>query len=203
MPTYSNEVPDDPRGAALPIRRTPPRKPLVAIVTSQDMLGCYTHYWNGRTQPCEKPACDPCSKGMPYRWHAYFGSWEISTALHFLFEVTAQAAQHFVTYRNAHGTLRGCKFEATRWRANPNGRVLLRSKPHDFATLSIPKPPDLVACLAILWGIPTSDFKTGYAGHDIDQQVTEITKNNSQPRWGQPQPIPDPQGNHDDIKRAT
>lgn len=156
MPNWQRDVPEDPRGPALPIRRTPARRPLVAIVTSEDLIGTMTHYWKGRTMPCDAPDCDACHHGQPYRWHAYFSAWEPATALHFLMEVTAQAAEHFTSYRDAHGGLRGCKFQATRWRQNPNGRVLIVCKPADIVETPIPKAPDLIAVLSVLWNLPSS-----------------------------------------------
>lgn len=158
MPKWSRTLPDDAKGVGLPIRRTPARRPLRAIVTSEDLVGTYTHFWKGRTVPCEKPDCEPCNKGMPYRWHAYMTCWEPDAALHFLFEVTAQAAEHFVSYRDAYGTLRGCFFQAARWRSTPNGRVLIRCKPDDMLARRLPNPPDLIAVLSVLWNLPTTDL---------------------------------------------
>lgn len=154
MPKYSNQIPTDPRGPALPIRRTPAYSKLRAVVTSQDLLGCFTHYFKGRTAPCERPDCEPCRDGLPFRWHAYFACEDVATALHFIFEVTAAGAEPFVEYRDAHGTLRGCLFEAARWKSRPNGRILVRTKPADLTERRLLKPPDLEKCLAILWNLP-------------------------------------------------
>ena len=57
MPGWSTEVPANPRGPAYPLLRTPPNKPLIAIITSADLIGCYTHYYKGRTVPCEGDNC--------------------------------------------------------------------------------------------------------------------------------------------------
>ena len=162
MPTWTNELPPEPSAPALPIRRTPARKPLVAVVTSEDLVGTYTHFYHGRTMPCEAPDCEPCSKGQPYRWHAYFAAWEPDTALHFLFECTAQAAENFVQYRKAYGRLRRCKFQATRWRSAPNGRVLIRTKPDELQDRILPQAPDLVACLSVLWNLPSSELAADF-----------------------------------------
>lgn len=176
MPNWSNQLPDEARGHALPIRRTPARKPLKAIVTCEDLVGCYTHYWKGRTMPCEKPECDACDKGQPYRWHAYLSAWEPETALHFLFECTAQAAQNFVDFREKHHTLCGCYFMATRWKSSPNGRVLIRTKPDDVPGRRIPGPPDLIACLSTLWNIAQTEVgKSGYEPEKKTKIVTPFT----------------------------
>lgn len=180
MPDWSNEVPKDPRGVALPIRRTPPHAPLCAIVTSTDIVGTMTHYWKSRTMPHEKVNCGACDAGIPYRWHSYMSAWERKTAMHFLFEVTAQAAEHFVTYRLAHGTLRGCAFRASRWRQNPNGRVLIETKPADIVEYPVPKGPDLIAVLSILWNLPASDVHHDVGAKHEETKVVDLIAERSQ-----------------------
>jgi len=181
MPNYSHRPPEQPNGPALPIRRTPAYKPLVAIVTSDDLVGCYTHFHKGHTVPCEAPDCEACNDGLPYRWHAYLSAVDRDTGLHFIFECTAQAAENFVTYRDAHGTLRGCCFQAQRLNQRPNGRVIIQTKPYDVAQHRIPNPPEITKCLAILWSLPTPDV---YAdGMNPDKKTTKLTtrRNNSPP----------------------
>ncbi len=157
MPSFSTEVPKDPRGPAFPIVRTPANGALCAIVTSPDLLGCYTHYFKGRTVPCEGEGCEACSNGLPYRWHAYQTCVTSKDHLHCLFECTAQAAENFTEYRKAHGTLRGCFFEAKRMHNKPNGRIIIRTKPADLTEFILPDPPDIINCLSILWGFARED----------------------------------------------
>lgn len=161
MPTFSRHVPDDPRGPAFPIMRTPANKPLVAIITSDDLVGCYTHFYKGRTVPCDAPDCEACRENLPYRWHAYQSAYITTNGIHFLFECTAQAAEHFTDYRDMHNSLRGCLFEAKRMHGKHNGRVLVRCKPADLVAVRLPKAPDLIKCLAILWDFPIDDVTAG------------------------------------------
>lgn len=161
MPIWSNEVPDDPRGPSLPVRRTPAHGQLIAIATSEDLIGCYTHYFKSRTCPCEGNDCEACREGIPYRWHAYLAAEEARTGLHFIFECTAQAAEHFTEYRKLHGTLRGCLFEARRWNNRPNARICLKVATANLTERRLAKPPDLQRCLEILWNLTPRDA----AGH--------------------------------------
>jgi hypothetical protein len=154
MPNFSRNIPERADRWALPIRRTPTSGRLQAIVTSQDLLGCDTHFYGGHTVPCEKPECKPCTEGIPFRWHAYVGALDQRTKLHFIFEVTAQAARSFIEYRDAHGTLRGCLFEACRLHARPNGRVILQTKPAPVEHIRLPSEPDLIRCLQVIWQLP-------------------------------------------------
>lgn len=158
MPKWSRDIPADPRGPAFLIMRTPPFKPLVATVTSEDLIGTFTHFFKGRTTPCEGTECPACSDGVPYRWHAYLSAYNSIIGLHFLFECTAQAADAFVEYRDAYQTTRGCCFQAHRLGGKPNGRILIKTSPAKLDQVKLPQPPDIIKCLSILWDLPTADL---------------------------------------------
>ncbi len=160
MPRFSHDVPDNPRGPALPIRRTPAGHPLDAIVTSEDLIGCFTHFYRGSTVPCEGADCIPHQEGIPFRWHAYMAAVEVRSNLHFLYEVTALAADHFVAYRDIHSTLRGCQFRAERWNRKHNGRIIIQTKQASLGERMLPPAPDLEKCLAILWHLPAGNVTT-------------------------------------------
>ena len=181
MPKWSSTIPKDPKGPALPIKRTPAFKKLTAVVTTENLIGTMTHYFKGRTKPCELPDCEACRAGIPYRWHAYLAAEEVSTALHFIFETTAMGAEGFIDYRKAHGTIRGCLFEAARWKQRPNGRILLRMKPADLGQRRLPQGPDLIKCLSILWDLPSNDLHTtiGTPEHAMPGLTQSPDKGNS------------------------
>lgn len=171
MPIWSQDPPTDPRGPALPIRRTPAGRPLLAIVTSENLIGCYTHFHKGKTVPCEGRAftdaagphpthCEACHDGIPYRWHSYLSAVDQKDGLHIIFECTAQATEAFTTYRDHHHTVRGCLFEACRLNARPNGRVIIRCKPADLTKHRLPHGPDLTQCMAIIWSLPIDAVDT-------------------------------------------
>lgn len=180
MPVWSNDVPKDPRGTALPLKRTPPSRPIVALITSEDLIGCYTHFWGGHTVPCEGENCQACSEGIPYRWHGYLAAVDSSNRLHFIFEMTAQAAEAFKDFKKANGTLRGCLFEARRLRPVANSRVCIRCKPADLREQTLPKAPDLRKCMAIIWGVKDTDAEIDGVLKDVGRIA--VTR----------QPIPDP-----------
>jgi len=157
--SWSAEIPRDPRGNAFPLRRTPAGGKLVACVTSENLTGCDTHFFGGHTVPCERPECDACGKGVSFRWHGYLAAIEASTRLHFIFEVTAQAADAFDQYRAAYGTLRGCRFEAERLHHRQNGRVIITTRPLDQQGVHLPQPPCIPDCMAIIWGLPANQIQ--------------------------------------------
>lgn len=131
---------------------------MVAIITCDDLIGCPTHYYKGRTQPCSAPDCEACREQVPWRWHGYVSALNTVTHEHFIFEMTAQATDALVAYREQHGTLRGCVFEARRLHARQNARVILRCTPADLQKISLPKPPKLEHALSILWNLPAPEI---------------------------------------------
>ena len=171
MIDWTNSVPDSTKGHALPIRRTPASKPLDGIVTSYDLIGCFTHYWRGSTHPCQGQTCEACAEGQAYRWHAYMTAVDFHTNLHFIFECTAISAEFFTAFRDKYHSLRGCHFRATRWNSRPNGRILVRTKMADMAERTLPEPPDLKKCMAILWSLPTDDVETPYFDRQTNMKV--------------------------------
>ena len=154
MPQWTNVPPTEPEGKSFRLIRTPAAKALVLICTSADLIGCPTHYYRNRTMPCERQACEPCEHGYSKRWHAYVAAIDPTTGEHLIFEMTRQAGDELRDYRLRHGTLRGCKLQATRANNRPNGRLCIRTKPADLATLNLPEPPNIVRVLCNLWDVP-------------------------------------------------
>jgi len=169
MPNYSNRPPADPRGPSLPLLRTPTRGGITAIVTSDDLVGTPTHFYKGRTTPCDSPDCEACGKGYPWRWHGYVAAYLQKRRMHFLFEFTARIAEHFVAYRDTHGSTRGCLFKAHRVNSQPNARVILETQRADLTEIYIPKPPDVIQCLSVLWNLAAPDI-------DVDSLMKQIPR---------------------------
>lgn len=180
MPQFSNGPPDDSRGQALPLRRCPPNRPLTAVITCDDLVGCPTHFFGGRTVPCEVENCKPCLEGISWRWHGYVSAYLIKAKLHFLFEMTARCAEVLIQYRQAHGSLRGCLFEATRPSGNANGRVYMQTKPIDLEGIPVPRPPDLPKLLSMIWNLPARDAEINGRVKDHPRMQVHSTGNGQQ-----------------------
>jgi len=158
MYEFSNAPPPDPRGNALQLIRTPVGRALKQIVTCEDLVGCPTHFYHGRTRPCAGNNCEACADGLPWRWHGYLSCYNPTSRLHSLFEMTAKAAEPLIDYRKAHGTLRGCLMTAKRVNLSPNARVLISTTTADLEKYPIPKSPRLLEALSILWNIPRAEM---------------------------------------------
>jgi len=158
MPQFSSQPPADPRGQALELKRCPPGSVLAGIITCTDVVGCPTHFWGGRTVPCEEENCEACQAGIGWRWHGYISAFHTIAKEHFLFEMTARCVEPLTEYRLANPTLRGCSFLAQRPSGKVNGRVFLKTKTVDLESVTLPPSPDLTNVLAMIWNLPTSSI---------------------------------------------
>lgn len=183
MVKFTSDVPDDPRGYALPLMRCPTGRPIAAIITSDNQVGCPTHFWGGRTVPCQEENCEPCLEGNPWRWHSYLSAYSPKADDSFLFESTRRVAKMFAAYRQTHGSLRGCHFKAQRRTSARNSRVNMEMKPADLRSIRLPDPPNLIACLAIIWNLKMADLEIA----DVVDQVPRIHANG---QGDQVQPLP-------------
>lgn len=176
MLNFSSDLPDDPRGPALTLIRCPVMRPLVAIVTCGDLLGCRTHFYGGRTVPCDDESCEPCLNGVPWRWHTYVSIWLRNAKRHMLLENTARASEPLILYRKAHGSLRGCQIAAQRVNSRVNARVNIETKPADLEEIALPDGPDLQKILSIIWNIPLTNMKVEQISKSVPHcQVAQET----------------------------
>ena len=179
---FTSTPPEKSSGSGLRLLRTPSPGKLIAVVTSDDLVGCPTHFYNKRTVPCTPPDCPACAASYPWRWHGYLSASDLKTHEHFLFEMTAQAVEPLTLYRQRHHTLRGCMFEASRLGLHANGRVVIRCKPVDLTQVDLPKSPDLIACLCHIWNVPTTQvYEEGRLKEIPRLRVAEKEKGNNEP----------------------
>ena len=190
MPTWTNELPTDRKHMGFDLHRTPPDKPLSAVVTAENLLVTNTHFWGGRTVPCEQPNCPPCNAAIPFRTHVYLSAVNVKDHSHFLFECTPHAAKPFDEYRKANGTLRGCYFTAHRPKGTKNGKVVITCRPADLTRSSIPEAPNVILALSVIWRLPMPALRQlynaeGKAKIETDSRLTAAVRT-------QPDNQPDP-----------
>jgi len=193
MPRWTNELPDATSRPGFSLKRTPPDRPLKAIVTSAQLLVCFTHWWTGRTTPCEAPDCDACKALMPSRPHCYLSAIEQGTREHFLFECTAKAALPFKIWLQTYPTLRGCFFTASRPKRRRNAQVEILCKPFDLSTIQLPMPPDIARAMSVIWQLPTTALEPSSAIDSVQELKIDPTTMNRMrlnPADGLPKPSP-------------
>jgi hypothetical protein len=148
------------------------------------MIVCDTHFYHGRTSPCERQQndeggtiddsmCGPCREKIGYRTHAYVAAFDVKRNEHFLFECTTHAAKAFAEYREATGTLRGCAFQASRPKCTPNGKVAIITNTVNLAKCKLPKEPNLILALSVIWRLPIQGLQLEHQNHRPDKVTTE------------------------------
>jgi len=173
MPHWTDHVPSNATKYGFDLRRTPPDRPLTAIIISPDLIGCHTHFYGGRTIPCEQTDCPACADNMPSRWHAYVACWDPRTQETFIFETTAKGAQPLENYRDSFGTLRGCLFLAARPKRRKNAKVEIATKTADLTRITLPPPIDIMRAMAVIWQIPANACSTPSAEHSTPTVQTD------------------------------
>jgi len=176
MPIFTNAPPQDDRAYSLPLARTPANGKLIGIITTHDLIGCATHWYGGRTIPCEGETCKACLEGVPWRWHSYIAAMLKGTRHHVLLEFTAQASEKLIEYRDAHKTLRGCGITAKRLRNRANGRVMLTCTQTDLESIHLPPEPNVTKALSLIWGLPQPEVNI--ADRVRQQPRLAITRSN-------------------------
>jgi hypothetical protein len=165
MPTWRNQLPPEGKNAGYDLRRTPATGAIQAIITCEDLVVCDTHYWHGRTLPCERITndegktiddipCPACREKAAWRTHVYVSCFDSKKREHFLFECTTMAAKPLAEYRQSTGTLRGCVLHASRPKGIRNAKVVIETNVANLARSPIPNAPDIQKCLAIIWRVP-------------------------------------------------
>lgn len=159
MPIWSNQLPSEKSHMGFDLRRTPADRDFQGIVTAEDLLVTNTHYWGGRTVPCERPDCPACNSSVPFRTHVYLSVFVAKSHEHVIFECTANAAKAFQEFRDAQGTLRGCFFKSSRPKGTKNGKVCIVTKPADLTQINLPQAPDVMLALSVIWRLPTEALR--------------------------------------------
>jgi hypothetical protein len=165
MPTFRQTLPPQGKHQGYDLRRTPANSPLQAIITCESLIVCDTHFWHGRTMPCERQVneegktvddsmCQACGQKQPFRTHAYVSAFNPKTHEHFLFECTGTAAKPLEEYQEANHTLRGCVLHASRPKGGPNSKVIIQTNCIDQRKNPLPNPPNIPMALAVIWRLP-------------------------------------------------
>lgn len=203
MPTWSTKLPEVKKHMGFDLRRTPEAAPLQSIITCDELLVCDTHYWGGRTLPCERVqvmpdgsksagTCAACNESMPYRTHVYVSAFDCRTREHFIFECTAHAAKPLEDYREANGSLRGCIIRASRPKGLKNSKVVIETNSANLAKVQLPQAPDLILALSTIWRLPTTGLRSGKTKRGTTRVATDepvLNRMRNQPN-NQPDPTP-------------
>lgn len=135
------------------IWRAKPGRDVPLIIWSDDIFGCRTHWWGGRTTPCRKEGCPACAVSTEDRWNGWVFAKLVNTEEKVIFEFTPPAGlaldEMFVQF----GTLKGVQIIATRKSDRANGQVHVRCKGQAKDWRKIPTAPAIVPAMCRIWGV--------------------------------------------------
>ena len=137
--------------------RVKPGRPIVGIVTSMELVGCYVHYFRGRSKACERADCEACrEKHMP-RWYGWVSIWGPKSNEHVIAEFTASCVEAIQEYRLKHGQLRGAVLTLERATAKINSRLTARVQQSTINADVLPAELDVIGTLEKIWETHHSD----------------------------------------------
>jgi hypothetical protein len=194
---WSNRPPAPTEFAGIRLIRVPAGRELVAVITSTQLTGCYTHYVRRRTQPCLGQDCPHCLDGLQPRWHGYLSARSVSSATHYVLELTALAAGPVADYYDRQKTLRGARLHAKRLGSKPNSPVTTNVVPHDSDLRTLPREVNMPKYLALLWSLNghANDGQTDAHPPPYATDATHASTPDESPQPTQTNPDPNPRAN--------
>jgi hypothetical protein len=176
MPTFQHTLPPRDKPFGCDLKRTPAAATLRGIITCDTLTTCDTHFYHGRTTPCERiindngrtiddSYCAPCQAKQPWRSHAYVSLFDTRAREHFILELTDAAAQPLEEYYKANGTLRGCAIQAWRPKAAANAKVQVICSPANLQSNPIPAAPNIIAALCVIWRVKMQQTEKTPSAH--------------------------------------
>jgi len=195
MLTFDETPPPDPRGNSLNLMRCPTMRPVQGIILSDGLIGTNTHYYKGRTIPCDSEGCPACGEGWPWRWHCWVPLFSPTTQVTVLFEMTARCAEILAAHKQTYTTLRGTLLKAQRLNSSPNSKVMLHLQPADLRDIKLPPCPDILGALSIIWNIERPSMSVAgllkeiphlNVQQDLALQQPSMPSNGNSPRSSKP-----------------
>lgn len=150
---FSEVPPDDARPLGLRVARAPTSGHVDYAILSERLIGCWTHFYLGRTQPCVEGGCHMCSPKAPRRWYGWLAGFDVARRDKVIVEVPPGVALQLKAYREHVGNLRGHVVRLSRRNKKENGPVVGQFTSGKFAAEFLPPAPDVIAVLMRMWRI--------------------------------------------------
>jgi len=154
---FSERPTEDALPIGLPVVRAPRKGSDVWVLLNDSVLGCWTHFFKGRTQPCMGSECTICPLELARRWHGWVAGYNSSSRSRVLIELTAGPAVALAEWRKERGSLRGCAVKLSRRNNKENGQVVIQIAASKTDVSTLPPEVDLPALLMRIWQIRGSE----------------------------------------------
>lgn len=157
MIVWDDKPPREAAAFAFDLIRTPTKGKLSGTVTSDNLLGTWTHFRERRTRPCQGDDCPHCKDGISRRWHGWLTMILLKLNNHVILEVTAQAAERILKWKEDHKSLRGVTVHLWRPQETANGRIAVYLEHRAVDLDKLPLAPNLHEALLFIWGAPSNN----------------------------------------------
>lgn len=137
----------------LDLVRCPAKGGLRGIITCPQSVGCYTHFFGGKTVPCGDSLCHACDAQAAKRWHSYVSLLLPNPEKHVICELTLAAAEELWAFEDANPSIREAHITLSRRADRDNGRVSTAFSWAHKGKLRLPNPPDIEQQLRVIWGL--------------------------------------------------
>jgi hypothetical protein len=171
--TWSNAPPRGTQEMAWPMLRIPAAGAKGLIILSNDMLGTNTHYYGGRTTPCDGQNCRACEDNSQKRWHGYLAVWMPKAAKKGILEITEAAGDAVAKAAEKRVSLRALSLAAQRVPTKANGKLVLQLTDSEWSPEGLPPAPDLRRILRRMWGLP-ADEEVAQMHQSIRDRIKEL-----------------------------
>lgn len=123
------------------------------VVLSSDMIGCYTHWWGGRTQPCVGKECKACKANSETKWKGWMACLITKTAEIVITEFTHATVDEVTRFFDQHRTFKGSTVRLVRIGPRANGKLAVSFNDTRSQYTLLPECPNVPAILARMWGV--------------------------------------------------
>lgn len=137
----------------IPVWRAPTKGEGGCIILSKVLIGTWTHFFRGRTQPCLGDACAICADQITRRWHGWVVGWGSKDRSMRIVELPAGPAVTLSDFGKERGGLRGVGIRLSRRNGKPNGPVVIAISGAQIDSALLPPCPDLAPLLLRMWQI--------------------------------------------------
>ncbi len=132
------------------------------MLVDEDFIGVYVHYWAGRTYPCVKDYCKPCTQNSVPRWRGYAAGITANPVRKVILEVTPSCIEEIDRVLKEKGSLRGLIARLERRNGKANGQLSIAFQSPTGFTVDLPRGPDVWGCLARIWRLTHESTLAGY-----------------------------------------
>lgn len=127
-------------------------KSLKGIMLAGDVCGAYTHWYGGKTVPCNGLTCPACSMNVEVRWHGYLPLYNTTTRNTIIAEITTAAVEPIDRWFREKRSLRGAFIEIMRGADRANAPLKSRVSDGPLPMEALPTAPHVREILEKMWG---------------------------------------------------